>query len=121
VFADTLTVTINAVAKVLTRINQDSYSSEYLLREVTGEYRLRIRNSTYTDKLRANRKIDRHNFELIQLVYPVAPATIGVTKKVYAVFENEQGDALVDNAKFAAGGLAFLTEANITKMLNFES
>lgn len=120
-FADTLTITINAVAKVLTRINQDSYSSEYFLRETTGEFRLRIRNTSYVDKNRGGKKIDRHNFELTQTIYAVAPAVYNTVHKVYTVFENEQGVAIVDSAKFTAGGVAFLTEANITKMLNLES
>lgn len=120
-FADTITITINAVAKVLTKINQDSYSSEYLLRETTGDFRLRLRNSSYTDKTRGGRKIDRHNVELVQTIYPVAPAVYNVINKFYAVFENEPGVAVVDAAKFSAGTAAFLTEANITKLLNFES
>ena len=44
-FTDTLTVTINAVAKVMVRVNQDGYSSEYRLKETDGEFRLRDRKS----------------------------------------------------------------------------
>jgi hypothetical protein len=51
-FADPSVVTINAVAKNLVRINQDKYSSEYLLRSSTEEFRLNIRNSSYADKKR---------------------------------------------------------------------
>lgn len=119
-FADPAVVTINAVAKNLVRINQDQYSSEYLLRSATDEYRLRLRNSTYTDKKRGA-VIDRHNVELIHTVFPVAPATLSIVRKVYTVIENQQGDTLVDPTKVAAGLFAFLTEANITKMMNFES
>lgn len=120
-FADTITITINSVAKVLSRINQDSYSSEYFLRETTQDFRLKLRNSTYTDKARGGKKIDRHNVELVQTIYAVSPAVYNTVHKAYAVFENEQGVAIVDSAKFTAGTYAFLTEANITKMLNFES
>lgn len=49
-FADPQTLTVNAVAKALVRINQDQYSSEYLLRSSTDEFRLKIRNSSYLDK-----------------------------------------------------------------------
>lgn len=120
-FSDTITLSINAVNKSLVRINQDSYSSEYLLKELDGEYRLRLRNSSYTDKARGGVKIDRHNAELIHTIYAVAPATQPVIRKVYTVFENQNGDALVDNAKRVVGLGAFLTEANVTKLLNFES
>jgi len=119
-FADTLTITINSVAKVLTRVNQDGYSSEYLLRETTGEFRLKIRNSTYTDKAR-NVVVNRHNTELTQTVYAVAPATVNTVRKFYAVLENDSTSLVVDDAKFGAGAVAFLTEANLTKQLNWES
>lgn len=122
-FADPQTVTINAVAKNLVRINQDQYSSEYLLRTTTNEYRLRIRNSSYLDKKR-NVSIDRHNVELIETIFPVAPATLSTIRKVYVVVENQQGDTLADPVLHAAGLLAWLTastNANLTKLMNFES
>lgn len=119
-FADPSVVTINAVAKNLVRINQDQYSSEYMLRSSTNEYRLSIRNTSYLDKKRGV-MIDRHNFELKETVFPVAPATLSVVRKTYVVIENQQGDTLTDPTKHAVGLLAFLTEANITKAMNFES
>jgi hypothetical protein len=120
-FSDPLAITINAVAKNLIRINQDGYSSEYLLKEADGEFRLRIRNSTYTDKTRQGLKVERHNVELVHTVYPVAPATQPTIRKVYTVFEKDMADVVATNAKTVAGLSAFLTEANATKMINFES
>jgi hypothetical protein len=119
-FADTITFTINAVAKVLTRINQDGYSSEYLLRETLGEYRAKIRNSSYKAS-GASVNTNRHNLELVHTIYPVSPATVPTIRKTYVVFEDNAGDVLVDNAKTTLSVMAFLTEANITKMLNWES
>lgn len=122
-FADPLVVTINAVAKNLIRINQDKYSSEYLLRSATDQYRLNIRNSSYTDKKR-NVLIDRHNVELVHEVFPVAPATLSVIRKVYTVIENQQGDTLTDPVLTASGLFACLTastNANLTKLMNLES
>lgn len=121
-FSDTITVTINSVAKVLNRINQDKYSSEYFLRETLGEFRLRIRNTSYLDKTRpVPVTVDRHNFELTETIYPVSPAVNSKVRKVYAVAENDRGDTIVDPVKHWVGGLAFLTEANATKLANFES
>jgi hypothetical protein len=120
-FSDPLTITINAVAKDLIRINQDGYSSEYLLKEATGEFRLRLRNTSYTDKARAGRKVERHNAELVHTVYAVAPATLPTIRKVYNVFEFDVGDDAAVSAKTVAGFSDFLTEANATKLLNFES
>ena len=122
-FADPAVVTINGVAKSLQRINQDGYSSEYLLRSPTEEFRLNVRNSTYLPK-GTTRKVDRHNIELIHTVFPVAPAVESTVRKTYAVIENQQGDTLADPTNVAAGIFAFLTastNANITKMMNFES
>jgi hypothetical protein len=119
-FADPAVVTINAVAKNLVRINQDKYSSEYLLRSATDEHRLNIRNTSYTDKKRGV-AIDRHNIELIHTVFPVAPATLSTVRKTYIVVENQQGDTLTDPRNVALGVLAFMTSANIDKVMNLES
>jgi len=119
-YADPAVVTINAVAKNLVRINQDKYSSEYLLRTATEEHRLNIRNSSYTDKKRGV-TIDRHNVELIWTVFAVAPATLNTIRKAYVVIENQRGDTLVDPRNAAVGLLAFLTSGNIDKLMNFES
>lgn len=119
-FADTITVTINSVAKVLARINQDGYSSEYFLRSTTDEFRLKIRNSSYTNAT-TKKLVDRHNVEFIQTIYPVAPATVPTIRKAYTVLENERVDTLTDPLNFDLGYLAFLTSANITKLINYES
>lgn len=120
-FSDTLTVTINGVGKTLTRINQDGYSSEYLLANTADNYRLRIRNTPGVDKGRGGKAINRHNVEFIQEIYAVAPATASTIRKVYTVFEHDNGDDLTAVAKFVTGLLAFQTEANTTKMINWES
>jgi hypothetical protein len=120
-FADTITFTINSVAKVLTRINQDKYSSEYYLRETLGEFRASIRHSSYVDKTRGGRKVDRHNVELRQEVYAVAPQTSSTVRKAYAVFENDSVDTIVDPVNLDLGFAGFLTNANVTKMVNWES
>lgn len=120
-FTDTITITINAVPKVLNRINQDGYASEYLLRETDGEFRLRLRNTSYTAKDRGSIKVDRHNAELVHTVYPAVVGGFTTVRKAYVVFENDAGDSLTTSAKTTVGTLAFLTEANVTKLLNWES
>jgi len=119
-FADPSVVTINAVAKNLVRINQDKYSSEYLLRSATEEHRLNIRNTSYVDKKRGV-TINRHNVELINTVFPVAPATTSTVRKTYVVIENQIGDTLTDPRNVALGLCAFLTSAKIDQLMNFES
>lgn len=117
----TLTVTINAVAKVLTRIRDDGYSSEYLLRGTADEFRLKIRHSSYTDKARGGKVIDRHNLELVHTVYPVSPSVVPTIRKAYVVFENEATDLVTDSVNFNNGTLAFLTSANVTDLVNWIS
>jgi hypothetical protein len=120
-FSDTLTITINSVAKVLTRINQDKYSSEYFLRETDGQFKLRIRNSSYQDRTRGGAAVDRHNVEVIHSLNPVAPALYGVCRKAYFVLENDQADTTTNALNFDLGVLGFGTSANVTKLLNWES
>lgn len=117
----TLTVTINSVAKVLTRIRDDGYSSEYLLRGTLDEFRLKIRHSNYTDAARGGKIIDRHNVELVQTVYPVSPSVVPTIRKAYVVLENEATDAVTDSLNFDNGTLAFLSSANVTDLLNWIS
>jgi len=44
--SNTLTLTVNSVAKVLLRVNQDNYGSEYRLTTATERYVLKIRHSS---------------------------------------------------------------------------
>lgn len=120
-FADPINITVNGAVKALTRVNQDSYSSEYLLREATGEFSLKVRHSTVNDKSRPGVRIDRHNVEFVQTVYPVAPATVSRIRKAYMTFENERADAGTEPQKHTLGLSAFMTEPNIVKLLNLES
>ena len=121
-FPDTITITVNAVAKVLTRVNSgQDYTSEYRLRGTLDEYRLRLRHTSYKDTARAGATINRHNAELIQTVFPVAPSTIPTIRKSYTVFEESASDDTTACLNFDVGFAGFLTSANITKMLNYES
>lgn len=116
-FADPITVTIATVAKSLVRINQDSYGSEYFLREATQEFRLKIRNTTYSLN---GIQTDRHNFEFTNTVYSTetSPAII---RKIYSVFENARSDTTSDPLATFVGFVGFMTSANIQKALNYES
>lgn len=120
-FADTITITINSVAKVLNRISDDGYTSEYYLRGTTDEYRMKIRHSSYTDKNRGGRKVDRHNVEVVWTVFPVAPATVPDTTKWYQVLECDSVAGVTNPLNFTLGCAAFLTSGNVTKLINWES
>lgn len=121
--ADPAVVTIGGVGKSLTRVKQDGYSAEYRLVSTTDQIVLNVRNTSYLDKKRGV-TMNRHNLDLTQTVFPVAPATLSTIRHAYVVIENQQGDTLTDPNNFATGLLTFLSAssgANITKVLNFES
>lgn len=85
-FGATLTITVNSVAKVLNRINQDNYGSEYLLRGPTDEFRMKIRHSKENPKPDGSR-LDRHNVELTHTVFktsttPEIVRVVGTTIRV---------------------------------------
>jgi hypothetical protein len=118
-FGDTLAITINSVAKTLNKINQDGYAAEYLLKEDVGEYRLKITHKSFKDA--SGKVTSRHFVDFTHSVYPVAPATLSTTRHAYVVLEDQQGDLSADFLKFALGFMAFFTNANNAKLVNWES
>lgn len=119
-FSATITLTIDGEAKVLNRISDGNYSSEYYLRETEGEFTLRIRNSKNISKARAGKMIHRHNVELVHNVFPT-PTKLATERKAYIVLENEADDGLVDPVNFNVAFVDFFTDINIGKLVNFES
>lgn len=116
-FADPSVVTINAVAKNLPRINQDKYGSEYFLRESTQEFTLKLRNSTYGAN---GNTVDRHNAELVQTVYATESEAAKV-RKIYVTFDVGRSDTDAGVLQTLNGFVAFLSPANLQKLLNRES
>jgi hypothetical protein len=120
--ADPASVTIGGTARSLAKINQDDYGSTYRLRLTDRDITMTVRNTSRNEK--SGKIIDRHNIELTETVFPVAPAVLSTVRKVYVVVENQQGDTLADPINVAAALFAFLTastNANLLKLLNFES
>jgi len=70
-FANTLTLTINAVAKTLNRINQDNYGSEYLFKDSVEKITMKIRHSTETQD---GFPVNRHNVFVEHRVYATPTA-----------------------------------------------
>jgi hypothetical protein len=103
----------------LTKINQDGYSSEYLFRDTTGQYRAKIRH-TVTKATAVRPAYDRHNCEVVQTIF----ASGGVAeyeRKFYFVIEVKPGDTSVALAD-AVADLAILTSnAFLKSLLAWES
>ncbi len=119
-FADTLTLTIGGVGRVLAKVNQDNFCSEYRLVTTTDQFTLTLKNTNYTDK-KTGQSIDRHTVQVVWTVFPVAPAVSSTIRKTYSVIENMKGDNLSDPRNTALALFAFLSSANIDKLIGFES
>lgn len=118
-FGSTITFTVDSVPVVLNRINQDSYSSEYFLRSMTGEYRAVIKHSTFTRGL--NGKLcDRHSVKLTQTIYGTGgdPDTIRVCN---SLMEFERSDVVAGTVDLAEGFYAFLDATVIGDLNNLLS
>ncbi len=114
--ANTLTLTVNSVAKVLTRINQDNYGSEYRLLSATERYVLKIRNSTQKS---GGVSFDAHNVLVEHTVFATAT---DVEKKMTAsvTFRGQQGTdpaALV----FLSNAVGVLVAAQATAIAQGDS
>lgn len=74
-FGATITITVNAVAKVLNRVNQDNYGSEYKLATSTDSWKLLIRHST--DSVDSDGvTMERHNMYLEHITFPTSTTPI---------------------------------------------
>lgn len=118
---DTITFTINAVAKVLNKINQDGYAAEYALFEGTGEIRARVTHKR--DKANAAGQVYvRHVLDLVKTTY-ATPTTLAVEERSYVTIRCLDGDSVEMN-KVLQGQLAYLSAssgANAVKIMNWES
>lgn len=101
------------------RINQDGYSTEYLLVEVLRRFRVRVRHSVV--KATATRpQYDRHNVEVVETTFATATAA-EFDRKCYMVTENISGDG--ENTDLNVFGLAewFKTGTNLDQLVGWES
>lgn len=110
-FGATLTVTIDTVPKVLNRINQDNYGSEYLLREVLEEFRVRIRHSKEALKV-GIAQFDRHNVEITHTVFATASDS-QIVRQAYIVLRNAYNDNLTTAGYLVAGFVDYLDNPTV--------
>lgn len=116
---DTITITRNAVANVLSKINQDNYSSSYLLRTATEEFRVNVRHATETAKAGVV-PFERHNIEYIHTTF--ATATVGeLEERIAHTVRCRRAADPADALKSAKALVGYLTDANLTKLIAWES
>lgn len=111
-----ITVTINAVDRVLPRINNDNYSSVYRLKWTDNELTVTVRHS-YEGKEGAA-QMERHN---VDMVHKIVDA-LGVTKtyQTYTVFRFPRSSAVTVPVQDVTGLNAWVT-ANAAAIAAWES
>lgn len=116
--ANTLTIKINAVDKILKRIRFDGYETQYYLREALEEFTVNIRHSKEAPQ-KDGTVFDRHNVELIHTVFATATAP-SRSRITYMVFRNTRDDdyTLVGYDVTAVADLLKVT-GNIPDLLAF--
>lgn len=119
------TITLNLgtiadpVALVLTKINQDQYSSEYRLKESDREHVVLVRHAKEKNKLKG-KEVERHNVTYTQNIFPTELAPQGETIQSSAVIRNapEMPNASVE---IVANAVAFFVSDNSGALVNWES
>lgn len=112
-FGNTQEISYNSVTKTLVKINQDAFGSEYLLRESTQEFRMRIRHSQTSPK-GVGTVYDRHNVELTHVVYGL-DGDPDVRQMAYAVFETAPRNQVLHLDLALAGWLDASNLGDLTK------
>jgi hypothetical protein len=122
-FGDTITITLDGsggVARVCNKINQDSYSAEYLNRISTDELRVKIRHQKESLKNGDTYPIERHNVLVTQVVFP----TLTVPERFREVsftIRNRPDDPVLGITDLGEGLTFFLTDTNLDKLYIWES
>lgn len=119
-FGDTITVTINAVAKVLIKIKEEGNTASYMLRDTaTHEYLLDIKHSR--DKQTANGfNRERHTVTFTDRTYPLADGTGGMERTFISVLLADRSDVQANYLLAGVGFQTFLSSGNMGKLLNWE-
>lgn len=105
-FGVTETITVNAVAKILNRVNQDNYGSEYSLLTATDYWNMKIRHST--DKVDADGFVMlRHN---VYIEHKTLLAGVVVSKESFTfTMRGGQYDGTTNEGYLAKAALAWLS------------
>lgn len=119
------TITLNTgtiadpVPLVLSKINQDQYSSEYRLKESDREHVVLIRHAKEKNKLKG-KDVERHNVTYTQNIFPTELAPQGETIQSSAVIRNAP-DMPNASVEIVGNAVAFFVNDNIGALVNWES
>lgn len=118
----TFVLGLTSGSKTLPLVNQDGYSSEYYLRESAKSYRVSVRHSNVsrTGSDGVTLKYDRHNVEATVTTF--ATSTVPeIYNKAYFIIELTPGDTYVDVMDALSDWAIASTNANLVKLLGWES
>lgn len=129
---DTITVTLGGTggtARTLTKINQDQYSSEYLGKSATDELRMKVRHSTQNPPAGAAPqgalappvKLDRHNVQIEQRVFPTASFPNGFFRSASLTVLNSASDDEQQVSNVGDALALWASDANFAKLNGWES
>jgi hypothetical protein len=117
---NTLTLPQAGGDKVLTKIREQDYSSEYFLKSATDEYRARIRHTKVAPTLARPYEADRHNFEVVHTIYASGEVP-QYERKFYFVIETKPGDTATDLADAVADLMILTSNAFLVSLDGWES
>lgn len=117
---DTITLPLSSGNVVCTKINNDSYSSEYLNRGATSEYRIRVgHKKTNKDKV-TGLYYERHSFDVTKTTYQDGDLP-EFHEKFYFVLECLPGNSSIVLADGVCDLAIASSGAVLTKLLGWES
>ena len=120
---NTITLNLGTIADpeeiILSKINQDQYSSEYRLKGTDREHVVLIRHAKEKNKLKG-KEVERHNVTYTQNLFPTELAPLGETIQSSAVIRNapDMPNATVETV---GNAVAFFVSDNIGALVNWES
>lgn len=104
---------ITFASKTLMKINTPAYASEYLFRDATEQYRVKVRHSE------TNEGFERHNIEAVHTVFGTG-GDPDVVRKSYLVAELKPSDDTVALSAALAAFLTASTNAVLTEMNDWQ-
>lgn len=117
---NTLTLPQAGGDKVLIKISEQNYTSEYLLRATLDEYRARIRHTKVGPTAARPYEADRHNFEVVHTVFQAGDVP-QYERKFYFVIETKPGDTATALADAVADLMILSTNAFLVSLNGWES
>lgn len=122
---DTITLDISEAGSedptpvILKKVNQDSYSAEYRLKETDREHVVLIRHTKENAKLKG-KTVDRHNVTYTQNIFPTEISPLGETLQAYAVIRTNPERPTDDTTPLVNAVSRFTMEKG-DEIINWES